>query len=148
MNEPLPCASSDLPTASGIPILRVAASERSFDEVIERLAQFVVQLRQEGRPDVLLDATAATFAVPALADRARMVRRWAEAAEGRVRIAVVAPAEFIDAERFGVVMARNAGLAAEVFEQESDAREWLLEQRAADLQRKAKPASGDSHQAD
>ena len=143
MNDSSLSDAAELPKISGTPVVRLEPGERSFDGVIERLAQLVAQMRRQGQPDLLVDATVASFATPSLADRARMVRRWAEAAAGRVRIAIVARADFIDAERFGVVMARNVGLSAQVFAHERDALQWLAEERAAEVQRSARPSKSD-----
>ena len=65
------------------------------------------------------------FAPPSLAERQDMMRRWARAADGRLRMALVLPARYIDPERFGVAAAINYGLTGNVFEQEHEAREWL-----------------------
>lgn len=70
------------------------------------------------------------LAVPSLAMRAEMVRDWAAAAQGRVVVAVVCPIEFINPQRFGVSMARNFGMVANVFVDEASARDWLLNSTA------------------
>ena len=62
-----------------------------------------------------MDVRDAAFEPPTLAQRMAMVRRWAEVADGRLRIAMVAPARFVDPERFGVVAAGNFGLSGQVF---------------------------------
>jgi hypothetical protein len=38
---------------------------------------------------------------------------------------VVCPPDYIDPERFGVIVARGLGLDGNVFEREDEAREWL-----------------------
>jgi len=53
------------------------------------------------------------------------VAHWAEKAAGTLRIAVVAKSEFIDPEKFGVTVARNRGLVANVFASETEAVAWL-----------------------
>ena len=63
-----------------------------------------------------------------LTDRLAMVREWADAAQGRVCLAVVARPELIDAERFGVVVAAGLGLVANVFTREDEALAWLGQQ--------------------
>ena len=40
-------------------------------------------------------------------------------------MAVVAPSELIDAEKFGVTVARNNGLLADIFTSEQEALLWL-----------------------
>ena len=65
------------------------------------------------------------FAPPSLALRQDIMRRWARAADGVLRIAMVLPARYIDEERFGVAAALNYGLSSSVFTTEAEARAWL-----------------------
>ena len=65
------------------------------------------------------------FAPPTLSERHLMVRAWANAAQGRVRVAMVTTPDFIDPEKFGVVAAANFGLTANVFSNEAAASAWL-----------------------
>jgi hypothetical protein len=64
-----------------------------------------------------------------------MARSWAEAADGRLRVAMLVRPEFIDPERFAVVAASNFGLTSQVFDQESDALAWLRAELEADRRR-------------
>ena len=108
-----------------------ASGVHTFPQAQRLLTEAIVQAREAGQPALLVDVRAIDgFAPPSLVERHRMVREWADAAQGRVRIAVVARAEFIDGEKFGVVAARNFGLQGDVFTCENDAREWLRLQRA------------------
>ena len=61
-----------------------------------------------------------------------MVREWAAAAKGAVRLAMVVQAELIDPQNFGVLAARNAGLIGNVFTEEPQARAWLAAQVATE----------------
>ena len=54
-----------------------------------------------------------------------MIREWVNASEGKLKIAVVVPAVFIDPEKFGVVAAANFGMSADVFTSEAEAMSWL-----------------------
>jgi hypothetical protein len=65
------------------------------------------------------------FEPPSMVERHAMVRGWADAAHGLVRIAMVVPSAFIDSEKFAVVAAGNFGLAANVFNNEAEALAWL-----------------------
>ena len=121
-----------LEMVDGVPVVRLMATQRSLDHAIDAATVVIRRMVEEGQPHLLLDARDASFDAPSLVDRLHMVRQWAEAAGGRVRIAVVAPPEFIDPERFGVVAAGKFGLAAQVFEGEADAIAWLHEERAAE----------------
>lgn len=129
---------ADLELREGIPTLSVVAAI-SFDEVIERVAGALRRLAAERQPHLIVHARDPRFPVPSLAQRAHMARTWADAAAGRVRVAVVAPRAFIDEQRFGVVAARNFGLSAQVFEHEREAVEWLHAERAAELRRDGSP---------
>lgn len=99
------------------------------------MKDLVRQLAADGTPHVLIDASDVAFAAPTLPERLDMVRALALAADGRVRIAMLARADFIDAERFGVVAAGGFGLSGQVFEREADALAWLQDEQAAALRR-------------
>jgi hypothetical protein len=120
----------------GVPVARLVPTERVFDRAIDRVAQLIRDTVANGHPHLFLDVRAAAFESPSIVDRMRMVRQWAEAADGRLRIVVVARPEFIDPERFGVVMALNFGLSVQVFEREEDAFAWLRAEHAAELERR------------
>ena len=120
-----------------IPVARFAPAPLLFEHAVTLIADIVRQLVVQGRPQLLVDGSQVTFASPSLVDRLRMVREWADAAEGRVRIAMVTRPEYIDPERFGIVAAGNFGLAAQVFDCEEDAVAWLREEHAAEVQRNA-----------
>jgi len=65
------------------------------------------------------------YGVPSLSMRLAMMREWADAANGFVRAVIVCRPEFIDPHKFGVTMAANFGMQAEVFASEDDAMRWL-----------------------
>ena len=62
---------------------------------------------------------------PTTAQRLEMARTWAQAADGRVRVAVVAPQALIDPQRVGEVAAAGFGLEGRAFTDEARARHWL-----------------------
>ena len=66
------------------------------------------------------------FPSPSLPERYFMAQRFAEAAQGAVRVVFVVPEHMIDPEKFGVMVARNAGMDADVFPTEPEAMTWLL----------------------
>lgn len=75
---------------------------------------------------LLVNATALTgFPSPSIASRYQMVHQWARAAGGLVRLAMVLRPDMIDPQKFGITVAGNAGLIAEVFATEADALAWL-----------------------
>jgi hypothetical protein len=66
-----------------------------------------------------------SLSIPSVADRFFYIQEWALASRGLLRLAVVAPPEMIDPQKFGVAVARNRGLIAEVFVSEKEALSWL-----------------------
>ena len=80
---------------------------------------------EQGLKDVLANVAALTgFGSPNLGKRYFFMQKWAEAA-GKVRVAIVARPEMIDSRRFGVSVAENHGMVANVFESEAEALGWL-----------------------
>ncbi|MDR7136019.1 hypothetical protein J2X06_003237 [Lysobacter niastensis] len=98
----------------------------NFPEAVQLVARTIAQARDEGIGKLLIVGTHVSgFDPPSVAERHQMVREWADVAEGRVIMAIVMPAAFIDPERFGVIAARNFGFSMNVFESESEAISWL-----------------------
>ena len=135
MPDPVPDNLPPLELVDGVPVVRLRATQRRLDHAIDTATAVIRLMVAEGQPHLLVDARLASFEAPSLGDRMQLVRQWAEAAAGRLRIAVVAPPEFIDPERFGVVAAGKFGLAGQVFEDEAEAIAWLHEERLAELRR-------------
>jgi hypothetical protein len=104
--------------------LRLDPAER-LEPAIRRIAGAIAQARLEGVRRMLVVVPDGAVRAPSTAERMAMVRSWAEAAGGRVRLAVVVPRSLIDPERVGVVTAARFGMEGEVFEDESEARAWL-----------------------
>ena len=67
------------------------------------------------------------FGPPSIAARHEMMRRWARAADARLKLALVILPEFFDPERFGEISAANFGLAGKGFLTEAEALTWLRE---------------------
>jgi hypothetical protein len=67
------------------------------------------------------------FGSPSVAARHEMMRKWARAADARLKVALVIPPEFFDPERFGEISAANFGLAGKGFLTEPEAMAWLRE---------------------
>jgi hypothetical protein len=84
--------------------------------------------RAQKIPRLLVDVTRLTgFQPPDLIARYDMAKEWAEAGQSGLRFVMVAPAKLIDPQRFGVVVARNRGLDANIFASEEEALRWLLD---------------------
>jgi hypothetical protein len=132
-----PADALQLEMIDDVPVARLAATHRVFGRAVELITATIHRVVAEGRPHLLLDVSRAGFAPPGMLERLAMVREWAQAADGRLRIVMVARPEFIDPERFGVVAAGNFGLAGQVFEREEEAIAWLRDERTAELHRRA-----------
>jgi hypothetical protein len=65
-----------------------------------------------------------------LADRYFLAEEWAQAAGGKVRVAIVAPSELIHPGKFGMRVANEMGAVADIFTDEAVARKWLLSDAA------------------
>lgn len=114
-----------------IPVARLAPTHR-IRRAITLVADVIRRTVAQGHPHLLVDAADTTFDPPSLVVRLRMVREWAEAADGRLRVAVVVRPDCVDPDHFGVIVAGNFGLPGQVFEQEADAIAWLRAELEAD----------------
>jgi hypothetical protein len=74
----------------------------------------------------MINATGLTgIPIPNLVDRFLMVEEWAQRAQSMVVVALVVHAEYIHPEKFGVKVARDLGLMADVYTAEDEALTWL-----------------------
>lgn len=98
----------------------------SFDEVVARVrAAIEVACAKQAR-DLLVDTTSLTgFPSPDTFQRFLAVVEWAEEAMGRLRLAMVARAQMIDPQKFGVTVAANRGLVSNIFPSAAEAIAWL-----------------------
>jgi len=108
----------------GLPVLRLGP-ETEFQAAVQQVTLAIRQAVSCGYPDLIVCVREVRFAPPSLAARHSMVRAFAEASAGRVRVAMLVRPELIDPERFGVVAAANFGLQAWVCSDEVDALDWL-----------------------
>lgn len=96
-------------------------------KMVEMVTGAISYARATGVSRLLVVLTKVSgFPPPKLTARYQFVREWARASEGKVRVAVVTTEEMIDPGRFGVTVAANAGMAADVFVDEKEALEWLV----------------------
>lgn len=99
----------------------------SLEQAAEAVTRAIVAARKQGIKRLLVDATQLTrLPVPSVADRYFIVRGWASAAEGQVEVSLVLEQRLIDPDRFGIVVATNFGMRANVFSSPSEAQAWLL----------------------
>ncbi len=112
--------------AEGHAIFR-PAGELKVVEVMEMVTGAISYARESGVRRLLAVLTDVTGMIPPNATvRYRYVREWAMASAGLVRLAAVTTADMIEPGRFGVTVAANAGMEANIFEDETEAQEWLM----------------------
>jgi len=93
---------------------------------IELIRKGIARAREQGIPRMMVVITETSgYEVPSLSMRLSMMRQWADAAGGTIRLVMVCRPEFIDPHKFGVTMAANFGMVANVFETEGEAMDWL-----------------------
>jgi hypothetical protein len=101
----------------------------TLPDAISLITRAIKFTRDRQCPKLLVNALGLTgYAMPTLSDRYFAGRTWAAAAEKVVSAVLVIPPEMIDPEKFGVIVARNAGMNAEVFSTEAEAQRWLTSQ--------------------
>jgi hypothetical protein len=104
------------------------SAEASLDAAVDMIVSAIEFCRSSNIEGLLIDARELHgFPHPSVVDRYWFVRKWAEAAGGKVVLSLIQRPEMIDPEQIGVTIANNAGLTANVFDNERDARAWLLE---------------------
>ncbi len=102
------------------------SGEATLHQVVEMVASAITLAREQRVPKLLVVTTGLTgFQSPGVVERFFFIQDWAKAADGVVRMAVVASPQFIDPEKFGVTVARNIGFYADVFTSEEEALNWL-----------------------
>ena len=120
-------------TPPGLELLEGYARHRPTGEVrfrpaVEGAGRIVAWCREHGIEKLLLDSSGLTgFANPGPEERFLFGEALARAAQGQVKIAIVTRPEIMDAEKFGITVARNRGLFAEGFTSEAEAVAWLLD---------------------
>jgi hypothetical protein len=109
----------------GIAVCRLAG-EYAFPSGVHIMRDAIAQARARRISRLMIVITETTgYGVPSLSMRLAMMREWADAAEGFVRVVIVCRPEYIDPNKFGVTMAANFGMQAEVFASEGDGMAWL-----------------------
>ncbi len=119
--------SADLPVevCDGVGIFR-PDSDCRFPKAVSILVEVISQARAQGLDRILIDIRGLTgFPSPTLSERHDMVRRFAVAAGGSLRGAMVVTPDFLDPDKFGVVAAANFGLVSNAFSDEEEAMDWL-----------------------
>ena len=100
--------------------------ECSLVEAVETVTSAIAYCRDRGIPKLLVDGTGLVgVPIPSLVDRFLMVEEWAQEAQSMVVVALVVPAEYIHPQKFGIRVAADFGLVADVYTSETDALRWL-----------------------
>ena len=100
--------------------------ECSLIEAVELVTSSIAYCRTQRISKLLVDATGLVgLPIPSLVDRFLMVEEWAHEGQGLVVAALLVHAEYIHPEKFGVRVAADLGLIADVFTAEEDAMKWL-----------------------
>jgi len=96
-------------------------------EVVDLITHAIEFVREAEIRRLLVVLTGVTGLIsPGLAARYEFIREWARVSGGMVRLVIVVRDEMVDAGKFGVTVAANAGMTANVFAEETEALEWLL----------------------
>lgn len=112
--------------AEGHAVLRLAGP-LELSQVVGLITHAITFARASAMPRLLVVLTEVTaLRVPGLAARYEFIREWARQSGGMVRLALVLSAEMMDPRKFGVTVAANAGMTANVFTDENEALAWLL----------------------
>lgn len=102
------------------------AGKVTLEQGEELVDQAIAFAREHRIPKLLINCTNLIgFPSPTLPQRYFMVRGWAKTAQSSVQVAMVVRPEMIDPEKFGITVAHNAGLKADVYPTEPEALAWL-----------------------
>lgn len=97
-----------------------------LEAAVQLIVAAISYAREQGLNELMVNAALLTgFPSPTLSERYDFVEKWARAAGGALRISMVVHEEMIDLEKFGITVALNRGLVADVFASESAAIAWL-----------------------
>ncbi len=98
----------------------------SLQAAVELVNDALAYSRAHGIRELMVNGIRVTgFEPPSLAERYFLVDKWALTARGAVRMAMVIRPEMIDPQKFGVTVAYNRRLIADVFVEEGEALAWL-----------------------
>jgi len=99
----------------------------TLESAVALVEQAITYARENEVPKLLFNGHQLTgIRSPSLPERYFLSRQFAAAAQGKVQMALVIHADLIDPEKFGIQVARNAGMNADVFDNEPEALGWLL----------------------
>ena len=133
MNAPMPSPSTNLTESfevrNGYAFAQLAGSV-TLEQATAAVDRALHAARNRGCQRLLVDAYQLTgFPSPPVAERYFIVRGWALVAYGQVELSLVLQQHLIDPDRFGMVVAINSGMRADVFSSQLEALDWLLSGR-------------------
>lgn len=98
----------------------------TFEQAVDRVAEAMVLARESKCVDLLVSVYGFTgVQAPSVFARYDLAVKWARSAGSQLRVALVTPAQLIDPEKIGVLMAQNRGVTGDVFTSEAAAIAWL-----------------------
>lgn len=102
--------------------------QTTFQESVEMVSRAIAFARDNHIYRLLVDITKLTgFESPGTFARFTSAVQYAREARSLLKGVMVARADFIDPNRFGVTVARNRGLFSNVFSSREEALQWLLD---------------------
>ncbi len=102
------------------------AGRMTLEEAINLVDGAIAHVRTLGITRLLVNGLRVTgFPSPSLTERYFMVEKWTRTANGAVRLSMVIRPEMLDPQKFGVTVAVNRRLVADVFVTEASAVAWL-----------------------
>lgn len=108
---------------------RMTGQQELADGVLQ-IADAIARAKAQGLDKLLVDIRHITgVEPPGIAARHWLMGEWAREGRASVRVAMVTRPEFIDPDRFGVIVGMNSGFVSNVFEDENRALDWLLGRR-------------------
>jgi len=109
----------------GIAVFR-PVGECDLVEIVDAIKAAIARCRAGDFRGLLVTARGVYgVAIPTLIDRFLAMEEWAEQADGMVVVALVVHPQYIHPRKFGVKVAADFGLTADVFTSEVNARAWL-----------------------
>jgi|SRR5689334_10779361 len=109
----------------GVAVFR-PIGEHTLVEIVDRVKDAIGRCRDQNQRGLLVTARGVYgVSVPTLIDRFLAMEDWADAADGMVVVALVVHPQYIHPRKFGVKVAADLGLTADVFTSEVNARAWL-----------------------
>jgi hypothetical protein len=100
--------------------------EVSLEAAVDMISTAILYCRDNEIEGLLIDVRELFgFTHPSVVDRYWFARKWATDAGSQVVLSFIQRPEMIDPEQIGITIAANAGLVANVSDNEADARTWL-----------------------